>query len=83
MGVTVNDLAVECCVVWNWAKAGRVYETGPKSFEIDVLLDSPGPLDDQLALIEAAKKGGFIEQALGQANTIRHRLKVGDGFLDA
>ena len=81
--MTVNDLDVECRVVWNWTKAGRVYETGPKSFEIDVLLDSPGPLDDQLALIEAAKKGCFIEQTLGQANTIRHRLKVGDGFLDA
>ena len=83
LGVTVDDLDVECRVVWNWAKAGRVYETGPKSFEIDVLLDSPDPVEDRLALIEAAKKGCFIEQTLGRANTIRHRLNVGDGFVDA
>ncbi len=83
LGVTLDDLDVECRVVWNWAKVGRVYETGPKSFEIDVLLDSPDPVEDQLALIEAAKKGCFIEQTLGRANTIRHRLNVGDGFVDA
>ena len=83
LGVTVDDLDVECRVVWHWAKAGRVYETGPKSFEIDVLLDSPDPVEDRLALIEAAKKGCFIEQTLGRANTIRHRLNVGDGFVDA
>ncbi|XWN30050.1 MAG: OsmC family protein [Devosia sp.] len=83
LGVTVNALDVECRVVWDWAKAGRVYETGPKSFEIDVLLESPDPLDDQLALIAAAKKGCFLEQTLGRANTIQHRLKVGGGFIDA
>lgn len=60
LGVAVNDLDVESRVVWNWAKAGWVYETGPKSFELDVLLDSFGPIDDQVALIEAAKNGCFI-----------------------
>lgn len=83
LGVTVDDLDVECRVVWDWAKAGRVYETGPKSFEIDVHLVSPDPVEDQLALIEAAKKGCFIEQTLGCANAIRHRLKVKDGFVEA
>ncbi|MEM8856053.1 MAG: OsmC family protein [Pseudomonadota bacterium] len=82
LGVTIDALDVECRVVWDWAKAGRVYETGPKSFEIDVLLDSPDPIDAQRALIAAAKKGCFLEQTLGQANTIRHRLKVGDSFIE-
>ena len=83
MGVTVTDLDVECRVVWDWAKAGRVYETGPKSFEIDVMLDSPDDRDAQLALIAAAKKGCFLEQTLGQANAIRHRLRTPEGFVDA
>ncbi|MFQ6550057.1 OsmC-related (seleno)protein [Aestuariibius sp. 2305UL40-4] len=83
LGVTVTALDVECRVVWDWAKSGRIYETRPKSFDIDVLLDSPDPLENQRALIEAAKKGCFLEQTLGQANTIRHRLKVDSGFIDA
>lgn len=80
--VDVSNLEVETRVEWDWAKAGRVYETGPKSFEIDVILESASPLEDQKALIEAAKKGCFIEQTLGRSNTIRHRLKTPDGFVD-
>lgn len=82
MGVTIADLRCETRVIWLWTPKGRIYETAPKSFEIDVLLDSPDPIDDQLALIAAAKKGCFIEQTLGQANTIRHRLKTTEGFVE-
>ena len=82
LGVTITDLRVETRVVWDWEKAGRVYETGPKSFEIDVLLDSPDATEKAVELIETAKKGCFIEQTLGQSNTIRHRLKHGDGYID-
>ena len=59
---------------------GRVYETAPHSFEIDVLIDSDDPDDKVEELIETAKKGCFIEQTLGRANTIRHRLKTADGW---
>lgn len=83
MDVQIDDLQVECKVVWQWTPKGRIYETAPKSFEIDVLLDSPSPIEDQLALIAAAKKGCFLEQTLGQQNTIRHRLKTEDGFIPA
>lgn len=83
LGVTVTALDVECRVVWDWTKTGRVYETAPKSFEIDVLLDSPNVLDEQRSLIEAAKAGCFLERTLGRANTIRHRLKTTDGWVDA
>ena len=83
MGVTISDLSVETRVIWQWTPHGRIYETAPKSFEIDVLLDSPNALDEQLALIAAAKKGCFIEQTLGQSNRIRHRLKTPEGYVDA
>lgn len=80
--VTIKDLDVETRVIWDWESKGRVYETGPKSFEIDVLIDSDDPQDKVIALIEAAKKGCFLEQTLGQANTIRHRMKTPDGWLE-
>lgn len=80
--VTVKDLDVETRVVWNWEAKGRVYETAPKSFEIDVLIDSDDPQDKVIELIEAAKKGCFLEQTLGQQNTIRHRMKTPDGWID-
>jgi len=82
MDVTIDDLTVETRITWDWAKAGRLYETAPKSLEIDVLLDSPDPLDKTTELINAARKGCFIEQTLGQANTINHRIKTADGFVD-
>lgn len=83
MNVTITDLKVETRVIWQWTPTGRIYETAPKSFEIDVLLDSPNSLEEQQALIAAAKKGCFVEQTLGQVNTIRHRLKTADGYVSA
>lgn len=74
--VTVNDLNVETRVVWDWQATGRTYETAPRSFEIDILIDSPDSEDKIIELIEASKKGCFIEQTLGRTNTVNHRYKV-------
>lgn len=82
LGVTLTDLEVDTRVVWNWEKAGRVYETAPHSFEIDVTLESDDPFEDVVALIHAAQKGCFLEQTLGHANTITHRVKTADGFVE-
>ncbi|MDJ0629553.1 MAG: OsmC family protein [Rhodobacter sp.] len=78
MGVTLNDLTVEARVQWDWQAKGRVYETAPKSFEIDVMIDSEDPIEALKDLVAAAKKGCFIEQTLGQPNVISHRIKRGD-----
>lgn len=82
MDVSINDLKVDTRVVWDWEAKGRIYETAPNSFEIDVMIDSGDEQEKVVALINAAKKGCFLEQTLGQANTIRHRMKVGDGWLE-
>lgn len=82
MGVKVTDLDVETRVTWDWEAKGRIYETAPHSFEIDVLIDSDDDRGKVIDLINAAKKGCFIEQTLGRSNTIRHRLKTEDGWLD-
>lgn len=82
LGVRIDNLDVETRIVWDWAKEGRVYETAPKSFAIDIFLDSPASLADQTALIAAAKRGCFLERTLGTANVISHRLRTASGFVD-
>jgi len=82
LDVSLNSLDVETRVVWDWQAKGRIYETAPKSFEIDVLLDSDDDQDRVAELIAAAKKGCFIEQTLGRSNTIRHRMKTPGGWID-
>lgn len=82
LGVNLNDLNVETRVQWNWEAKGRVYETAPHAFEIDVMIDSDDDPGKLAGLIDAAKKGCFIEQTLGRQNTIRHRLKTADGWVD-
>lgn len=81
--VPLNDLKVETRVAWQWQPLPPVYETAPEHFEIDIYIESNAPLDRQQALVEAAKKGCFIEQTLCQANTIRHRLRTPEGWVDA
>lgn len=82
MNVPLNDLTVETQVQWDWAKKDRVYETAPKSFHLDILIDSDAPQEAQIALIQAAKQGCFIEQTLSQENTITHRIKTADGWTE-
>lgn len=80
LGVKIDDLKVETRVQWNWQAVGRVYETAPRAFEIDVLIDSPTDEEKVIELIETARKGCFIEQTLGRQNTIRHRMKTANGW---
>jgi uncharacterized OsmC-like protein len=82
MDVTVDDLTVDVTARWRWTPRGRLYETAPEGFEIDVTLDSPDPFEAQVALIEAARRGCFVEQTLGRANTVTHRIRR-DGALVA
>ena len=81
MDVAIDDLRVETRVSWQWTPKGRLYETAPKSFDIDVFLESPATLEDQVALIRAAKKGCFVEQTLGRVNDITHRVRTDRGFV--
>ena len=82
MGVSVEGLDVETRAIWDWAKAGRVYETAPKRFEIDITLEGPDSDERKAALIAAARKGCFLEQTLGRENVIRHRLRTADGTIE-
>lgn len=79
----LTGLSVETTVEWQWTPKAPVYETAPKSFAIDVIIESDDPIERQRELLDAAKKGCFLEQTLGVSNTIRHRLRTSDGWLDA
>ena len=81
MDVEITDLHVDCKIVWQWTPKDRVYETAPKSFDLEITMESPNPVEEQVALIQAARKGCFIEQTLGRSNKITHRLKTESGFL--
>jgi len=82
LGVELNDLKVDVRVVWDWEKTGKTYETAPNSFEIDIDIDSPNDKADVITLIDAAKKGCFIEQTLAQPNVVKHRIKTNEGWLE-
>ena len=82
MDVIIDDLQVETTVKWKWMPKGRIYETAPESFDIDILLSSPSETKSQIELVNAAKKGCFIEQTLSVPNTITHRIKTDQGFIN-
>lgn len=77
LDVPLSDLTVDTAVQWDWTRTGRTYETAPKSFEISILIDSDAPWERQVALVEAAKQGCFIEQTLGRQNRVVHKLRSG------
>jgi len=81
MDVVIDDLRVETKVSWQWTPMGRIYETAPKSFDIDIFIESGAPVERQIELIQAAKKGCFVEQTLSVENTISHRIRTKNGFV--
>jgi uncharacterized OsmC-like protein len=82
MRVPLDGLRVEARVAWDWQAVPPVYETAPRSFEIDVFIDSDADAGRLRALVAAARKGCFIEQTLGRANTIRHRIRDGETWIE-
>ena len=80
--IQIADLNVETKVTWNWKKVEKIYETSPEKFEMDIYIDSSESLERVKALVQAAKKGCFIEQTLSQKNTINHKLKIEDKWID-
>lgn len=83
MKISVAGVKVKAHMHWKGTQVGREpYLTAPVGFDLDIELDSDAPLEDQMRLIEAAKKGCFIEQTLSVSNTVGHRLKTAGGWVD-
>ena len=45
-------------------------------------MDSDASLEDQTRLLEAAKKGCFIEATLANPIPVNHRIKQGEDFVE-
>jgi uncharacterized OsmC-like protein len=83
LNIPINGVVVTGRFRWVGRQIGREPYVGSSGgFSLDVDLDSDAPTEDQIRLIEAAKKGCFIDQTLAVANDVAHRLKVGDDWLE-
>jgi len=79
--VTVKSINVTGNFEWRCRQMGREpYVSEPVGFWLDIELETDAPLDEQVRLIEAAKKGCFVEQTLAMSNDIKHRLKTANGW---
>lgn len=80
--IPVANVEIFASLRWRSEQVGKQPYVGePVGFDLDIEIDSEASLDDVKRLIDAARKGCFLEATLGQANEIRHRLKVGDGWI--
>lgn len=83
MKIAINDVTVKARFEWSGHQINRdPYVTNPKGFSFDIEIDSDASLEDLTKLIEAAKKGCFIDQTMAVANTVDHRLKVGEDWIE-
>ncbi len=81
--IDIANPKISCRCEWVATQRGREpYESAPKGIYMDIMMDCEAPLEDQLRLIEAAKKGCFIEAMLTPQNNIVHRLRTADGWVD-
>ena len=55
----------------------------PVGFNLDAATDSRASGEDLLRLLEAARKGCFLEQTLAQSNTVIQRLEPAGYWVDA
>ena len=78
MSIPIGAVEVRARLHWKGEQVGNdPYQTGPVGFDLDVDLDSTADAEDQHRLLEAAKKGCFIETTLAQGLMVGHRLKIG------
>jgi len=82
--IELTDVTVNTKCHWKGEPSDDgAYVGSPVGFHLDVVIDSPAPLDEQLRLLEAAKKGCFLEASLTNVCQITHRLKTQEGWVDA
>lgn len=82
MKIPLGHVSVNARCHWEARQAGDVtYESAPIGFTVDVDLGNDLSEADKRRLLSAASKGCFVEQSL-KPGILRHRLKVGDDWVD-
>ena len=75
--IPVGTVQVNARLHWQGEQIGREpYVGSPVGFDLDIDFDSDASAEDQIRLLDAAKKGCFIEQTLAQGLTVGHRLLI-------
>lgn len=83
LDIPIKGCNVSARIEWVAEQEGHdPYVSSPVSMDLDIELDTTASLDDQKRLVEAAKKGCFIDQTLAIANNVGHRLKTQDGWVE-
>ena len=82
LDIDVTEFTVNCRCHWEAHQQGRLpYESSAVGFTLDIDLKGTASDADKRRLIAAAEKGCFIEVCL-KPGIVKHRLKVGDSWVD-
>ena len=82
--IDLQGVEVNARLHWKGEQEGNdPYVTAPVSFSLDVDMQSDASADQQRALLDAAKKGCFLEQSLAEGVIVGHRLKINNQWHDA
>ena len=82
--IPVDNVTIHGRLHWRGEQVGdEPYVSSPVGFSLDVEIDSDATPEALKSLLAAAKKGCFVEATLGQVNEVRHRLRIGDEWVDA
>jgi uncharacterized OsmC-like protein len=82
LDIPVGEFSVNTRCHWEASQIGNApYESAPIAFTMDIDLGNDVSEADGLRLIAAAEKGCFVEQSL-KPGIVKHRLRVGDRWVD-
>ncbi len=82
--IDLRGVEVKARLHWKGEQTGNdPYVTDPVSFSLDVAMDCDATEVRQRELLDAAKKGCFLEQSLAKGVIVGHRLKLGSEWCDA
>ncbi len=82
LGIPVGRIGVNTRCHWTADQQGDgPNESAPISFTMDIDLGNEAAESDRRRLVDAARKGCFVEQSL-RPGLVRHRLKNGDRWIE-
>lgn len=81
--IDAGEMRLHTHLHWIGRQVGRApYVTEPVGFQIDIEMSGAADDEARIVLIEAAKKGCFVEQTLMRPNAVAHRLLSTGGWID-
>jgi uncharacterized OsmC-like protein len=82
LNIQVEGFTVNTRCHWEARQSGNApYHSAPIEFTMDIDIQGSASESDKRRLIAAAEKGCFVEQSL-KPGLVKHRLKVGDSWID-